>query len=63
MDFATFFKFIFLVTAFVTVLMSPSYLKVEGVRSGEYYFLILCAHARDDVYGERRRPNHAVHRS
>ena len=41
--FATFFKFIFLVTAFVTVLMSPSYLKVEGVRSGEYYFLILCA--------------------
>jgi len=41
--FATFFKFIFLVTAFVTALMSPSYLKVEGVRSGEYYFLILCA--------------------
>ena len=41
--FATFFKFIFLVPAFVTVLMSPSYLKVEGVRSGEYYFLILCA--------------------
>ena len=41
--FATFFKFIFLLTAAVTVLMSSSYLKVEGIRAGEYYFLILCA--------------------
>ena len=41
--FATLFKFIFLFTAAVTVLMSSSYLKVEGVRAGEYYFLILCA--------------------
>ena len=41
--FATFFKFIFLFAAVVTVLMSSAYLKVEGVRAGEYYFLILCA--------------------
>jgi len=41
--FATLFKFVFLLTAVVTVLMSSSYLKVEGVRAGEYYFLILCA--------------------
>ena len=41
--FATLFKFIFLFTAAVTVLMSTSYLKVEGVRAGEYYFLIVCA--------------------
>ena len=41
--FATFFKFIFLFAAAVTVLMSSAYLKVEGVRTGEYYFLILCA--------------------
>jgi NADH-quinone oxidoreductase subunit N len=41
--FATLFKFIFLFAAAVTVLMSTSYLKVEGVRAGEYYFLIVCA--------------------
>ena len=41
--FATFFKSIVLVSALLTVLMSPSYLRVEKVRSGEYYFLILCA--------------------
>ena len=41
--FAMFFKSIFLLTAVITVLMSSSYLKVEGVRAGEYYFLVLCA--------------------
>ena len=41
--FATLFKFIFLFAAAVTVLMSSSYLKVEGVPAGEYYFLIVCA--------------------
>ena len=41
--FATIFKFVFLFTAVVTVLMSSAYLKVEGVRAGEYYFLILSA--------------------
>lgn len=41
--FATFFKVIVIVSALLTVLMSPSYLRVEAVRAGEYYFLILCA--------------------
>jgi len=41
--FATFFKSIVIVSALVTVLMSPSYLRVEEVRPAEYYFLILCA--------------------
>jgi len=41
--FAFFFKLVFLLTALVTVLMSSSYLEVEGLRAGEYYFLILCA--------------------
>ena len=41
--FATLFKFIFLFAAAVTVLMSSSYLTVEGVPAGEYYFLIVCA--------------------
>ena len=41
--FATFFKVVFLLSAVMTVLMSASYLRVEGVRAGEYYFLILCA--------------------
>jgi NADH-quinone oxidoreductase subunit N len=41
--FATFFKSIIIVSALLTVLMSPSYLRVETVRAGEYYFLILCA--------------------
>lgn len=41
--FATFFKVVVIVSALLTVLMSPTYLRVEGVRPGEYYFLILCA--------------------
>ena len=41
--FAFFFKLIFLLTAIVTVLMSSSYIEVEELRAGEYYFLILCA--------------------
>jgi len=41
--FATFFKVLFLLSALMTVLMSAQYLRVEGVRAGEYYFLILCA--------------------
>src|SRR5262245_47020052 len=42
--FALFFKLVFLLAAGITVLMSVSYLDVEGARSpGEYYFLILCA--------------------
>lgn len=41
--FATFFKLIFILSAVMTVLMSGSYLRVEGVRAGEYCFLILCA--------------------
>ena len=41
--FATFFKSIVIVSALLTVLMSPTYLRVEAVRPGEYYFLILCA--------------------
>ena len=41
--FAAFFKIVALFSAALTVLMSASYLRVEGTRSGEYYFLILCA--------------------
>jgi NADH-quinone oxidoreductase subunit N len=41
--FAFFFKFVFLVAAALTVLMSVRYLEVERVSPGEYYFLILCA--------------------
>ena len=41
--FTFFFKLIFLLTAAITILMSGSYLDAEGVRVGEYYFLILCA--------------------
>ena len=41
--FAFFFKLLFLLAAVITVLMSASYLDVEGLRAGEYYFLILCA--------------------
>jgi NADH-quinone oxidoreductase subunit N len=41
--FAFFFKILFLFAALLTVAMSSSYLTVEGVRAGEYYFLILCA--------------------
>ena len=42
-SFSTFFKLVFLLSAVMTVLMSGSYLRVEGVRAGEYCFLILCA--------------------
>jgi NADH-quinone oxidoreductase subunit N len=38
-----FFKLLFLVAAAVTVMTSERYLSVEGVRPGEYYFLVLCA--------------------
>ena len=41
--FALFFKMVFLLAATITVLMSSSYLRIEGVKAGEYYFLILCA--------------------
>jgi NADH-quinone oxidoreductase subunit N len=41
--FAFFFKVVFLFAALLTVLMSAKFLEVEGVRPGEYYFLILCA--------------------
>ena len=41
--FAFFFKLIFLGAAAITVLMSSSYLEAEGLKVGEYYFLILCA--------------------
>ena len=41
--FAIFFKVIALLSAGLTALMSAPYLRVEGVRAGEYYFLILCA--------------------
>ena len=41
--FALFFKVVFLLAAVVTVLMSPAYLRIEKVPTGEYYFLILCA--------------------
>ena len=41
--FALFFKVIFLLSAALTVMMSVRYLEVEGMRAGEYYFLILCA--------------------
>ena len=41
--FAFFFKILFLLAAGLTVAMSSRYLAVEGVRPGEYYFLILVA--------------------
>ena len=41
--FAAFFKVLFLLSAGITILMSVPYLQVEGVRAGEYCFLILCA--------------------
>jgi len=42
-DFGVFFKVVFLLSAAMTVLMSPRYLDVEGARVGEYLFLVLCA--------------------
>jgi len=41
--FALFFKVLFLVSAAITVMMSSQYLLLEGARTGEYYFLVLCA--------------------
>ena len=41
--FSFFFKLLFLLSAALTVAMSPRYLAIEGVRPGEYYFLVLCA--------------------
>ena len=41
--FAAFFKVLFLLSAGITLLMSVPYLQVEGVRPGEFCFLILCA--------------------
>ncbi len=41
--FGAFFKFLFLLAAVLTILMSPRYLDIEGARPGTYYFLILCA--------------------
>jgi NADH-quinone oxidoreductase subunit N len=41
--FGLFFKVIFLLAAAFTVLMSDRYLETEGVKLGEYYFLVLCA--------------------
>ncbi|HIF22395.1 MAG TPA: NADH-quinone oxidoreductase subunit N [Gemmatimonadetes bacterium] len=41
--FAAFFKVLALLSAALTVLMSAPYLRVEGLKAGEYYFLILCA--------------------
>jgi NADH-quinone oxidoreductase subunit N len=41
--FGLFFKVVFLMSSAITVMMSSRYLDVEGVRAGEYYFLVLCA--------------------
>jgi NADH-quinone oxidoreductase subunit N len=41
--FGAFFKYLFLVAAGLTILMSPRYLQVEGARPGTYYFLIVTA--------------------
>ena len=42
-SFSLFFKALFLISAALTVLLSARYLSVEGVGSGEYYFLIVCS--------------------
>jgi NADH-quinone oxidoreductase subunit N len=41
--FAFFFKMVFVFAALLAVLMSSRYLEIEGMRAGEYYFLVLCA--------------------
>ena len=41
--FAAFFKILVLLSAAITALMSAPYLRVEGLKAGEYYFLVLCA--------------------
>ena len=42
-SFALFFKVVVIAAAALTVMMSVSYLDVEGASPGEYYFLILCS--------------------
>src|SRR5262252_3363314 len=42
-QFALFFKIVFLLSALLTILMSASYLEIEGASPGEYYFLVLCS--------------------
>ena len=41
--FGFFFDVLFVLAAAITVAMSPRYLAVEGVRPGEYYFLVMSA--------------------
>jgi NADH-quinone oxidoreductase subunit N len=41
--YSLFFKVLFLGSAAVTILMSARYLRFEGAKPGEYYFLVLCA--------------------
>src|SRR3972149_27400 len=41
--FALFFKIIFLIIAFLTLLISMGYTQREGIESGEYYALVLFA--------------------
>ena len=41
--FASFFKVLFAVIGILTILFSPHYLRITGVRLGEYYALILTA--------------------
>ena len=41
--FGLFFKYLFLLAAALTILLSQKFLDVEGVRPGEYYVLVLCA--------------------
>ncbi|HSK11184.1 MAG TPA: NADH-quinone oxidoreductase subunit N [Vicinamibacterales bacterium] len=41
--FAAFFKFLFLLAAALTILMSTRYLRIERGRPGTYYFFIVCA--------------------
>ena len=60
--FAFFFKLLFLVSAALTVAMSPRYLSIEGVRPGEYYFLVLCATLGMMFMAGGHRPHHALHR-
>lgn len=44
-NFALFFKFVFLLTTVMTVLISIRYLRKEGVEHGEYYILVMMAAA------------------
>lgn len=42
-DYSTFFKMVFYLSTFLTVLLSINYVKIEGVEYGEYYILLLFA--------------------